>query len=178
MPVDYVIIGGELKPTVVRSSGRDELGRFVKNIRPWNKGKKGLNIGGKETQFKKGNLPHNTLYDGCVRIRHHKRDNRDYQWIRISKGNWKMYSRYVWEQHNGKIPAAHIIVHKDGNTLNCDITNLEMISMAENIKRNRNLKKANASLRERWKKERIREKYGLPLQTKLLRKTYKKRSHA
>jgi hypothetical protein len=50
--------------------------------------------------------------------------------------------------------------------------------MAENIKRNRNLKKANASLRERWKKERIREKYGLPLQTKLLRKTYKKRSHA
>jgi hypothetical protein len=36
-------------------------GQFKKGHQTWNKGLKGLEIGGKETQFKKGAVPHNKL---------------------------------------------------------------------------------------------------------------------
>ena len=36
-------------------------GQFKKGITAWNKGLKGIDIGGKETQFKKGQVPHNRL---------------------------------------------------------------------------------------------------------------------
>jgi hypothetical protein len=37
------------------------IGQFQKGHQTWNKGLKGLEIGGKETQFKKGAVPHNKL---------------------------------------------------------------------------------------------------------------------
>ena len=36
-------------------------GRFEKGHKTWNKGLKGIEIGGKDTQFKKGQEPHNKL---------------------------------------------------------------------------------------------------------------------
>ena len=36
--------------------------------------------------------------------------------------------RVVWEQHHGPIPPKHVVRFKDGNTMNWDISNLEMIS--------------------------------------------------
>jgi len=33
-------------------------------------------------------------------------------------------NRYVWEQHNGPIPENHLILHLDGDVMNCDIENL------------------------------------------------------
>ena len=44
-----------------------------------------------------------------------------------TKNGWKLKSHYVWEQHNGKIPKNHCIIHKDGDKLNCDINNLEYL---------------------------------------------------
>lgn len=42
--------------------------------------------------------------------------------------------RLEWEKHNGPIPNGFIIHHKDGNKLNWNIDNLEMLSRAEHIK--------------------------------------------
>lgn len=41
--------------------------RFKKGHKTWNKGMKGVNFGGKETQFKKGSAPSNALPVGFVR---------------------------------------------------------------------------------------------------------------
>ncbi|MGP0074877.1 MAG: HNH endonuclease signature motif containing protein [Bryobacteraceae bacterium] len=46
-------------------------------------------------------------------------------------------SHHVWEQHRGPIPPGHIVVFKDRDRSNCAIENLELISKAENARRNR-----------------------------------------
>ncbi|WP_167596601.1 HNH endonuclease signature motif containing protein [Leeuwenhoekiella sp. ZYFB001] len=81
-----------------------------------------------KTQFKKGQDPHNTKYNG------HERISKDgYIEIRIKKGKYVLKHRHIWEQVNGKIPDKHILSFKDGNPLNCQIENLEIKSMRENM---------------------------------------------
>jgi len=81
--------------------------------------------------FKKGHKPHNTKYDGYIVI------NADgYKMIRLSEGNFVLLQRKVWQDHHGEIPTGHIITFKDRNPQNCDISNLEMITKAENAVRN------------------------------------------
>ena len=106
---------------------------------PANKGKKMPNeikekI--KHTFFKKGHKPHNAKIDGYISKRLDKRNGRTYLYIRISEGKWEEYHRYVWEKQNGKIPAGMNLIFKDGNTLNCNIDNLELLTNAELMKRN------------------------------------------
>lgn len=85
----------------------------------------------KRTQFKKGNVPHNTKHNGYERI------NADgYVEVRIKKGKFALKQRLVWEDANGPIPKSHIVVFKDGNKQNCRIDNLELITRAENMIRN------------------------------------------
>ena len=47
-----------------------------------------------------------------------------------------MLHRTVWEEHNGPIPEGMMVTFKDGNTENCDIGNLTLIDMAENVAMN------------------------------------------
>jgi hypothetical protein len=49
---------------------------------------------------------------------------------------WPLYNRYLWELHKGPIPPKHIVIFKDGNRANCVIENLELLSMADNARRN------------------------------------------
>ena len=88
------------------------------------------------TMFKKGITPHNTKYDGYIVKRHHKHDGKDYMFIRIAQGKFELLHRKVWMDANGEIPARMLISFKNGDTLDCRLENLEMISMAENMKRN------------------------------------------
>lgn len=57
--------------------------------------------------------------------------------VKVAKDRWEYKHRLVWEQHNGEIPEGYIITFIDGNTLNCDINNLRLISPAENVVINR-----------------------------------------
>lgn len=119
-------------------------GTFPKGNRPWNFRTKGLGLyksppGMKRTQFKKGQLPGNTLHDGAIttRLDHPKdRKGRPYKWIRISVGKWIHYHRWKWMQKNGPVPAKHMVVFRDGDTMNCSLRNLELITMADNAIRN------------------------------------------
>lgn len=112
--------------------------RFKKGHIPYNKGKKmpeHLREKVKPTMFKKGNKPHNTKPVGTINIRPDT-NGTPYQYIKIADSNWKLLGRYIWEQHNGTIPPGHRIHHKDGNVLNCEIENLEMLSPKQAIDRN------------------------------------------
>ena len=98
------------------------------------------------TRFKKGIRPHNTAEaDGEIRIRtdHKNRNGRQYKWLRISLGNWVQLHRHNWEKTHGPIPKGMCLWAKDGDSLNCDPDNWELITRRENVLRNsgsRNLK--------------------------------------
>lgn len=114
-------------------------GVFKKGLVPFNKGKKMSRAMYKKcapTMFKKGQLPKNTKEaDGAITIRY---DNRGVAvpHIRLSLGKWEYLARHVWRQANGEIPKGHIVIHKDGDSMNCEIDNLELISRADNARRN------------------------------------------
>ncbi|WP_051605484.1 HNH endonuclease signature motif containing protein [Sediminibacter sp. Hel_I_10] len=120
---------------------------FNKGHVPSNKGKTwdemGIDIETRErmlsTAFKVGNEPHNTLYDGAITLRHdhpHRNGGRKYYYIRLSKGESMPLHRYIWIQEHGSIPKGMNVVFKDGNSLNCKLDNLEIISKSKNMKRN------------------------------------------
>jgi hypothetical protein len=106
------------------SSGLD--GRFKKGNVPFNKGKKGLNIGGIETRFKKGQKPHNYKPIGTERI-----NGEGYVDIKINANKWRPKHQVIWEQHNGKIPRGHVIIFGDGNKFNFDVNNLISVSRSQ-----------------------------------------------
>jgi hypothetical protein len=91
-------------------------------------------------QFKKGSLPHNTskVGDGDITIRtdHKDRNGRQYKWIRLELGRWELLQKVIWEEENGKVPEGYCLWFIDGNSLNCTLENLELITRAENINRN------------------------------------------
>ena len=87
------------------------------------------------TMFKKGNKPHNTKPKGTINIRADK-TGRLYQYIKIKDSHWELLQRYVWTQANGEIPPGSVVIFLDGNYLNCELNNLQVISRRENMARN------------------------------------------
>jgi hypothetical protein len=117
---------GRLKHSRVES-------QFSQGHTPWNKGMKGLDIGGKETQFKKGHVPHNHKSVASERI-----DEDGYTYIKIADPRkWVLKHRYIYEQHHGKLEPHMIVTFRDKNISNFDIENLEAITKVENMERNR-----------------------------------------
>jgi hypothetical protein len=112
--------------------------QFKPGHTPHNKGKQ-LNAEIYEkvapTMFKKGNKPHNTKPNGTINIRADK-TGRLYQYIKIKDCQWELLQRHVWTQANGEIPSGSVIIFLDGNYLNCELTNLQVITRKENMARN------------------------------------------
>jgi len=112
--------------------------QFKKGQAPPNKGQKmSTEVYQKvaRTMFKKGSKPTNTQPIGTI---HQRRDTggKMYQYIKLADCNWQLLNRYTWEQHNGPIPKGMVVVYKDGDYLNNDINNLLMITKKENMARN------------------------------------------
>lgn len=61
----------------------------------------------------------------------------------------------VWEFHNGKRPEWFHIHHKDGNTINNDISNLECIEISKHLSEH---------WKENWENDTIREKMQIWLE--------------
>lgn len=101
-----------------------------------------------ETQFRKGDRqgeaarnwkPVGTIRpdpDGYLRIKVREAVPGQEAYGFGNKMVWPLLNRYLWEQHNGPIPPRHIVGFKDGDRKNCVIDNLELISMADNARRN------------------------------------------
>lgn len=88
----------------------------------------------KRTWFKKGQKPHNTVEVGSI-VQNHE----GYFYIKIAHpSEWELLHRYVWKIFHKEIPPKHAIVFKDNDPTNCNIDNLECISLKENAFRNVN----------------------------------------
>jgi hypothetical protein len=97
----------------------------------------------RETQFKKGQRsqtwkPVGTVVpdaDGYLHIK--VREHRPGDPGGWGKNVWPLLHHEVWKKHKGPIPPKHLVVFRDRNRENCAFENLELISMAENARRNR-----------------------------------------
>lgn len=88
------------------------------------------------TFYKKGQIPHNAKKDGEEVVRKDNKGNL-YLMIKIPEKRKLEYKhRVLWEQHNGPIPKGFNVQFKDGNTLNCVIENLYLISRSEQLVQN------------------------------------------
>ncbi|MBA43596.1 MAG: HNH endonuclease [Magnetococcales bacterium] len=106
-------------------------GQFIKGQESHNKGKKmPYNPNSARHQFKKGNKPHNTKHAG------HERISVDgYIEVSINETNphtgferrYVLKHRHLWEKQNGPIPEGMCLKSLDGNKLNTDPSNWELI---------------------------------------------------
>lgn len=117
-------------------------GWYQKGHEPGNKGKKLEEYVGEErakdikkriakTQFKKGEAPMNELPIGAVVVNSQGYKIRKKQMTGTLWERWEFLHRAVWREHYGEIPEGMMIIFRDGNRLNCDISNLTMISKGE-----------------------------------------------
>ena len=114
-------------------------GCFPKGHIPFNKGQKGLWFEGSEkTWFRKGHIPHNAkpigfekiTKDGFVevKVREHPENG---------KRCFERKHHIIWEAAHGPVPKGCVITFLDGDTLNCDISNLALITRAEHLQMTR-----------------------------------------
>lgn len=111
-------------------TGRFEIGHVSAN-----KGKKGYcSPGCERTWFIKGHIPQNHKPVGSERI-----DVKDgYVLVKTAEPHvWRLKHRIIWESINGPIPEDCMIIFVDGNRLNTDISNLRLITRAENAVMNK-----------------------------------------
>lgn len=96
---------------------------------PLNKGTKGMyNVGGNSTSFKKGMIPKNWRPIGSERV-----TADGYVEVKVAERNWRPKHIIEWEKVNGPVPAGHVLRFIDGNSLNVNLDNLALITLAENV---------------------------------------------
>lgn len=116
--------------------------RFKAGQQPWNAGMNGWQAGGRsaETRFKPGTINGSAaerlkpvgferVTDDGILQRKIRADGPPHR-------RWQSVHEIIWEEHNGPRPAGHLVVFKDGNRCNFSLDNLELISRAENCRRN------------------------------------------
>lgn len=86
----------------------------------------------RSTQFRKGERPVNELPIGSIVVNSagyklRKRAMDGTLWER-----WEFLHRAVWEENNGPIPDDMVVTFLDSNKLNCDISNLVLVTKGEN----------------------------------------------
>jgi len=99
-----------------------------------NQAKKGKRFSLK-TEFKKGTISSKRCPVGTIKTRKRNRGKRRFsKWIKIENPNkWILFCRYVLEKHCGAIPKGFLVHHKDRNTLNTNIANLELMCCARHL---------------------------------------------
>lgn len=117
-------------------------GRFVKGQKSWCKGLK-LERRSIETEFKKGNIPHNTLPIGTRRKAFF--NNGTYRWkTKIADPDkWEFDHRLIWEKAHGTIPEDHVVLILDQDPDHLELDNLACISKTILSDLNKNSIKSN-----------------------------------
>lgn len=130
-----VHVRGLKKPENVSNSGR-----FLPGHTSWNKGKKGLDPGGRsrETRFKPGHRGGRALevYKpvGAERIVDGYLQRKVNDDMPLHK-RWRFVHVMLWEEHNGPVPAGSMVVFRNGDRTDIRIDNLECITRREHMRR-------------------------------------------
>jgi len=102
--------------------------RWHKNHHPSNAGKRfpgRINAG----CWTKGHSPCNEKPAGYIS------DRGEYMYIKTKEGHtkdcWMLLHRYVWEQAHGPVPKGMVITFKDGDSHNCSLDNLVLVTRPE-----------------------------------------------
>lgn len=125
-----------------RGDNTGAASRFQPGHRPWNAGKKGWKAGGRsaETRFKPGSLNGSAAQRlqplGAERITKDGIRQRKIREDGPPQRRWKAVHTILWEEAFGPIPTGHIVVFRDRNRSNIQLDNLELITRAENCRRN------------------------------------------
>lgn len=107
-------------------SGR--TGRFEKGHTPYNKGMKvGRRPGSEATMFKKGNRPVSTAPVGTEIV---TRDG--YLRRKVAEPNvWQSVHVLNWEAVHGPVPEGYVLLFKDRDSSNCELSNLMLVTRSE-----------------------------------------------
>lgn len=103
-------------------------GHFSPGHTPHNKGKKGHSYTGMSaTQFKPGHTPHNHKPIGSERV------NREgYRERKVEEPNkWKPVHVLNWETIHGPVPRGCVLIFKDHDRNNSDVSNLLLVTRGE-----------------------------------------------
>lgn len=171
-----------LRKTPEFAKQQREKNQFRKGHTPFNKGKKWEHYMSEEGQRKAsetffGGKPHNTPPPGYEVLRAAHRGKR-YWWIKPADGRRMMPKhRWLWEQAYGSIPKGYNVQFKDGDTTNCVLDNLYLITRDKQMRENFDnmpaedkaamWKKITKSRNESIKRDKLRMKWGMPQKTKL-----------
>ena len=60
-------------------------------------------------------------------IGHEMKGKGGYVYVKIEERKYKLKHHVVWEEAYGKIPNNCVLIFKDGNRANCDLSNLKMV---------------------------------------------------
>lgn len=125
------------------SEQRSKVHRFPKGHVPANKGlrRPGFSPGRMaQTQFKKGHRSGRAvkLYQpiGTERISKDGYRERKVNDDMPLQSRWVAVHRIVWEAANGPVPDGHCLAFRDGNKKHIELSNLELITRAERMRRN------------------------------------------
>lgn len=112
--------------------------RFQPGQQAWNKGKKGLTLGGVATQFKPGHRGgraaeiYRPIGDEEIRDGYLYRKVSD---TGVMHKRWRLVHVINWEAVHGPVPAGHLLHFLDGNRMNTAVENLELVSRRDWLKR-------------------------------------------
>ena len=112
-------------------------GSFKTGFVPWNKNIKGLHLS-PATEFTPGQTPINYLPVGTVRVRTFRHKDEQRAFIKTADPNtWRPLAIVIWESSHGAIPRGMVVHHKDRNTLNDALSNLDLQTRAEHLEEHR-----------------------------------------
>jgi hypothetical protein len=110
--------------------GRHTVRQVISKVRDMQIKKHALYKAPRPAGFKKGCAPWN-------KGRHIRNDPVSIRERSRPKLNGQQLTHAVWEEHHGRpVPPGHVIWSIDRDVTNCDISNLELISKQEMMKRN------------------------------------------
>lgn len=118
-------------------------GRFLKGMKTWNKGKYGW-MGANRTSFTKDTVKRADIgkvmqgKDQLVCVSEEVRPTRSRNGKVYMHHKRVSYAKWLMEKELGRKidPRKEVIYHIDGNAYNNDLSNLEVITRAELVKRN------------------------------------------
>lgn len=123
-----------------KPEGQTNTGRFQPGTTSWNKGMKGLQIGGIATRFKPGHLGGRAALIkqpiGAERLSKEGYLQRKVNDDPVFYKRWRFVHLMLWEDANGPVPAGHTVAFKNGDKTDIRLDNLECISRRELMRRN------------------------------------------